>query len=240
MVRVWLLPFLILKFLYIAGPIMPNRESVNIMIVDDHPLLVKGLSDALQVERDFNVVAAAGTLAEARDLAQCNALHLVIIDLFLPDGNGINLAREFGTLYPDLPLLIYTSDNDPRHVIEARNAGVRGYLLKGTELEKLILAIEVVLAGGFYLDRNLPKKKVIEPLPAPELTPTEDKVMRRFARWMTNKEISEELKIKLVTVRSHRNNIMWKLGLYNTPQLYREAIKRHGNPDDPNYIWVDL
>jgi DNA-binding NarL/FixJ family response regulator len=207
------------------------------MIVDDHPLLVKGLSDALQAEPGLNVVAAAGTLAEARDLAQCNALHLVIIDVSLPDGNGINLAMEFGTLYPDLPLLIYTSDNDPGHVTEARNAGVRGYLLKGAELEKLILAIEVVLAGGFYLDRNLPKKK--DSLPAPELTPTEDKVMRRFARWMTNKEISEELKIKLVTVRSHRNNIMWKLGLYNTPQLYREAIKRHGNPDDSNYIWVD-
>ncbi|MEO8991535.1 MAG: response regulator transcription factor [Nitrosospira sp.] len=210
------------------------------MIVEDHPALVKGLSDALQAEPGLNVVAAAGTLAEARDLGQCTPLHLVIIDLFLPDGNGINLAKEFGIRYPDLPLLIYTSDNDPRHVTEARNVGVRGYLLKGAELGKLILAIEVVLAGGFYLDRNLPKKKVIDPLPAPELTPTEDKVMRRFARWMTNKEISEDLKIKLVTVRSHRNNIMWKLGLYNTPQLYREAIKRHGSPDDPNYIWVDL
>jgi DNA-binding NarL/FixJ family response regulator len=210
------------------------------MIVEDHPLLVKGLSNALQAEPTFNVVAAAGTLAEARDLVRRNDLHLVIIDLSLIDGNGINLAREFGTLYPDLPLLIYTNDEDPRHVTEARNAGVRGYLLKRTEFEKLILAIEVVLAGGFYLDRNLPKKKVIEPLPAPELTATEDKVMRRFARWMTNKEISEELKIKLVTVRSHRTNIMWKLGLYNTPQLYREAIRRHGNPDDPNYICVDM
>ncbi|WP_176754616.1 response regulator transcription factor [Nitrosospira sp. Nl5] len=210
------------------------------MIVDDHPVLIKGLSDALQAEPTFNIVAAAGTLAEARDFAQCNALHLVIIDLFLPDGNGINLAMEFGTLYPDLPLLIYTSDNDPRHVTEARNIGVRGYLLKGTELAKLILAIEVVLAGGFYLDRNLPKIKVINPLPASKLTPSEEKVMRRFARWMTTREVSEDLGLKLPGVRAHRNNIMWKLDLKNTPQLYREAIKRYGNPDDPNYIWVDL
>lgn len=207
------------------------------MIVDDHPGLVKGLSGALQTEPAFNVVAAAGTLAEARNLAQCHALHLVIIDLFLPDGNGINLVMEFGTRYPDLPLLIYTSDEDPRHVTEARNAGARGYLLKGTELEKLIWVIEVVLAGGFYRDPNL---REVKPEPAPKLTPSEEKVMRRFARWMTTKEVSEDLGLKLAGVRAHRNNIMWKLGLYNTPQLYREAIKRYGNPDDPNYIWVDL
>ncbi|WP_074748547.1 response regulator [Nitrosospira multiformis] len=208
------------------------------MIVDDHPVLVKGLLDALQAEPAFNVVAAAGTLAEARNLAQCHALHLVIIDLFLPDGNGINLAMDFGTSYPDLPVLIYTSNNDPRAVTEARNAGARGYLLKGTKLEKLIWVVEVVLAGGFYRDPNLPK--VEDPEPAPKLTPSEEKVMRRFARWMTTKEVSEDLGLKLAGVRAHRNNIMWKLGLYNTPQLYREAIKRYGNPDDPNYIEIDL
>ena len=206
------------------------------MIVDDHPGLVEGLRNALQAEPTFNVVATATTLAEARSLAQCNTLHLIIIDLFLPDGNGINLAIEFSSHYSDLPLLIYTSDNDPRHVTEARNAGVRGYLLKGTELEKIILAIEVILAGGIYIDRNLSKTKPVPPVP--KLTPSEEKVLRRFARWMTTKEVSEDLGLKLAGVRAHRNNIMWKLGLYNTPQLYREAIKRYGNPDDPNYLAI--
>lgn len=202
-------------------------------------MLVEGLRNALQAEPAFNVVAAATTLAEARELAQCNTLDLVIIDLFLPDGNGINLAIEFGTSYSDLPLLIYTSDNDPRHVTEARSVGVRGYLLKGTELEKLMLAIEVILAGGFYLDRNLSKTKPIDQVPPdPKLTLSEEKVLRRFAQWMTTREVSENLGLRLPGVRAHRNNIMWKLGLYNTPQLYREAIKRYGNPDDPNYIAI--
>jgi len=208
------------------------------MIVDDHPLLVEGLRNALQAEPTFNVVASATTLAEARDLAQCNTLHLVIIDLFLTNNeNGINLAIEFGTRYPDLPLLMYTANNDLRNVIEARNAGVRGYVLKGTKLDKIILAIEVILAGGFYLDRNLPPP-LPDPIPPPKLTPSEEKVLRRFARWMTTKEVSEDLGLRLPGVRAHRNNIMWKLGLYNTPQLYREAIKRYGNPDDPNYIAI--
>lgn len=218
---------------------MPNKETANIMIVDDHPLLVQGLSDGLAAIPDFNVVATANSLAEARDFAKSNVLHLIIIDLFLPDGNGINLAAEFGTSYPDVPILIYTSNNDPTAVAEARIAGARGYLLKGAALQTVILAIEVILAGGIYLDRGLPKSKKIE-LPAPKLTPAEEKVMRRYARWMTDKEISKDLNIKLVTVKSHRNNIMWKLGFYNTPQIYREAIKRYGNPDDPNYIEVTL
>jgi DNA-binding NarL/FixJ family response regulator len=217
---------------------MSNKEPVHIMIVDDHPAIIQALTDLLKNVPPFQVVAAAQTLTEARDLAKSNVLHLVIIDLFLLDGNGINLTMEFGMSYPDVPVLIYTSSNDPRHVTEARNAGARGYLLKGADLQKVILAIEVIWAGGIYLDRNLPKSKRIEP--APELTPTEDKVMRRYARWMTDKEISKDLNIKLVTVRCHRNNITWKLGLYNLPQIYREAIKRYGNPDDPNYIEVDL
>lgn len=208
------------------------------MIVDDHPLVVEGMRNALQAEPTFNVVASATTLAKARDLAQCNTLHLVILDLSLTNGEkGLNLAREFGIRYPDLPILIYTCDNDRRHVTDARNVGVRGYLLKGTNLDKIILAIEVILAGGIYLDRNLPPSPP-SPIPPPKLTPSEEKVLRRFARWMTTKEVSEDLGLRLPGVRAHRNNIMWKLGLYNTPQLYREAIKRYGNPDDPNYIVI--
>lgn len=112
-------------------------------------------------------------------------------------------------------------------------------MLKGTELEKLMLAIEVILAGGFYLDRNLPPIKPINSVPPdPKLTLSEEKVLRRFAQWMTTREVSENLGLRLPGVRAHRNNIMWKLGLYNTPQLYREAIRRYGNPDDPNYIAI--
>lgn len=230
-----------LDFIHIS-PHMFNKEPVepiNIMIVDDHPAIIQALTSVLKNIPAFKVIVAAKTLAEAHNLAQSITLHLVIIDLFLPDGNGINLAMELGTSHPDVAVLIYTANDDPRVVTEARNAGARGYLLKGAELERLILAIEVVLAGGIYLDRDLPKRKRVE-LPAPALTLTEDKVMRRYARWMTDKEISVDLNIKLVTVKCHRTNIMWKLGLYNTPQIYREAIKRYGNPDDPNYVEVDL
>lgn len=153
---------------------MSSREPINIMIVDGHSAIIHALTDFLKTVPTFNVVAGVKTLAEARHVAQCNTLHLVTIDIRLPDGNGINLAMELGTSHPDLATLAYTSDDKVETVKQARNAGVRGYVLKGAELQRLTLAIEVVLAGGIYLDPDLPKK----PMPEGEkLTPTEDKVM---------------------------------------------------------------
>jgi DNA-binding NarL/FixJ family response regulator len=215
---------------------MPNTEFANILIVDDHPPIIDSLSNCLKTVPTFKVLAAATTGSEARELIQNNKIDLVIMYIRLPDENGINLTLEFIASDPSLAVLIYSSESNVEILKQARNAGVRGYLLKGAELRKVTLAVEIILDGGIYLDRALPK-----PVPIPngeKLTPSEKKVMRRFARWMTTKEVSEDLGLKLAGARAHRNNIMWKLGLYNTPQLYREAIKRYGNPDDPNYIAI--
>lgn len=216
---------------------MPNAKLAHIMIVDDHPPIIQALYDCLETVPMFKVAAAARTAAEARSLIQNNKVDLVIMDIRLPDGNGIDLTTEFAASHPDLAVLIYSSVSNVEILKQARNAGVRGYLLKGAELRKVTLAVEVVLDGGVYLDGDLPKRPVPE-REGEKLTPAEDRVLRRFARWMTTKEVSEDLGLKLAGARAHRNNIMWKLGLYNTPQLYREAIKRYGNPDDPNYIAV--
>jgi DNA-binding NarL/FixJ family response regulator len=206
------------------------------MIVDDHPAIIDSLSSCLRIVPNFKVVGTAMTGAEARELIQDNRIDLVILDIRLPDENGINLTLEFVARDPSLATLIYSSESNVEILRQARNAGVRGYLLKGAELRKVTLAVEVILDGGTYFDRTLPK---VVPIPEGEkLTPSEKKVMRRFAKWMTTKEVSEDLGLKLAGARAHRNNIMWKLGLYNTPQLYREAIKRYGNPDDPNYIAI--
>jgi DNA-binding NarL/FixJ family response regulator len=215
---------------------MPTTEVANIMIVDDHPAIIDSLSNCLETVPTFKVVGAATTGAETRELIQNNKIDLVIMDIRLPDVNGINLTLEFVAGDPSLATLIFSSESNVEILRQARNAGVRGYLLKGAELRKVTLAVEVILDGGTYFDRILPK---IVPIPEGEkLTPSEKKVMRRFAKWMTTKEVSEDLGLKLAGARAHRNNIMWKLGLYNTPQLYREAIRRYGNPDDPNYIAI--
>lgn len=209
------------------------------MIVDDHPAIIQALSDFLNMVPAFEVVAVAKTSKEARLLAQSSAIDLVIMDIRLPDGNGINLTAEFGACYPDLAILAYSGETNVEIVRQARDAGARGYLLKGAELARIKQAIDIVMAGGIYLDRDLPEKPKPS-LQGEKLTRSEEAVMRLFAQWMTNKEISQQRGIKLSTVKTHRNNIMWKLGLNNTPQLYREAIRRYGNPDDPHYIEVKL
>lgn len=200
------------------------------MIIEDHPAVIHGLCVFLDTVSKFEVVGVAKNIEEARRFMQNNIVDLVIMDIRLGAGNGIDLTEELSTLYPDLAVLIYSGQSDVELVRRARNAGARGYLLKGADIQVINQAIEIIMAGGIYLDPDLPEKpKPI--LPGEKLTPSEEVVMRLFAQWMTNQEICQQLKIKLSTVKTHRNNIMWKLGINNTPELYREAIRRYGNPD---------
>jgi DNA-binding NarL/FixJ family response regulator len=209
---------------------MPNTQLVQIMIVEDHPAVIHGLCGFLDTVSKFKVVGMAKSIEEARCFMQNNIVDLVIMDIRLEAGNGIDLTEEFSNLYPDLAILIYSGQSDVELVRRARNAGARGYLLKGADIQVIHQAIEIIMAGGIYLDPDLPEKpKPI--LPGEKLTPSEEIVMRLFAQWMTNQEICLQLKIKLSTAKTHRNNIMWKLGINNTPELYREAIRRYGNPD---------
>ena len=209
---------------------MPNTQLVQVMIVEDHPAVIHGLCGYLDTVSKFEVVGVAKNVEEARRLLQNNIVDLVIMDIRLETGNGIDLTEEFSNLYPDLAILIYSGQSDVELVRRARNAGARGYLLKGADIQVINQAIEIIMAGGIYIDPDLPEKPK-QILPGETLTPSEEIVMRLFAQWMTNQEVCQQLKIKLSTVKTHRNNIMWKLGISNTPELYREAIRRYGNPD---------
>jgi DNA-binding NarL/FixJ family response regulator len=112
----------------------------------------------------------------------------------------------------------------------AKEAGARGYVLKTSDDPVIKEAIEIVMAGGIYMDRDLPE--VPKPRPGEEtLTPKEEKVFRLLGRWMTREQIAEELKIKLATVNCHCNHISEKLDLKGNTALLREAIRRYGNPD---------
>ena len=210
---------------------MTRTSLIKILIVDDHPPILRGLCEFLKTVPTIQMVATAKNAEEARSYMSPE-IDLVIMDIRLGPGlNGIDLTAEFNAQFEDLAILIYSADSNVDLVRRARGAGARGYLLKGTEIEKIKTAIEIVMAGGSYLDPALPE--IPKPKPHGEtLTKREDEVMRLYAKWMTTEQISKELELKLSGAKAHRNNIMWKLGLYNTTELLREAIRRYGNPDD--------
>jgi DNA-binding NarL/FixJ family response regulator len=216
---------------------MTNTQPIKIAIVEDHPPIIQALCDYLNTVPEFKVVGAARNIEEARVVMGSNEVDLVIMDIRLPhekgmkthDG-GIALTVEFSDLYPDMAILVYTADDDVEVVRLAKEAGARGYLLKTSDVQFIKEAIEIVMAGGIYMDRDLPE--VPKPRPCDEtLTPKEEEVLRLLGKWMTREQIAVELKIKLTTVNCHCNKVSEKLDLKGNTALLREAIRRYGNPD---------
>ena len=214
---------------------MSTLPLTKIMIVEDHPLIIKGLRDLLEIEPTFKVIAAAGTPEEARLFMLNNDADLVIMDIRLRHNDvtdsGIELTKELIASYPDLFVLIYSDYDNVEFVRRAIEAGARGYLVKGSDVPVIRSAIDSVMAGSIYFDPNLPEKPKRVPQ-GQDLTKKEKEVLKLIAKWKNNEQIAEELGIKKVTVSTFRYNIMWKLGLSNSTEVLQEAIRRYGDLDD--------
>lgn len=209
---------------------MISTVRVNTMIVEDHDLMAFGICEFLETIPIVQVVAKARNADEAQIAARSKKIDLVIMDIRLGTGlNGISLAAELMKGYPDLAILIYSSDSNEELVRRANDAGVRGYVPKGAGIEKFKKAIKIIIAGGSYIDPSLPKpQREIEPL-----TPREEEVLKLIAEDKDNDEIGQLLGIKPVGVRAHRANIMAKRDINNAVELYRYAKKIFPNLDNP-------
>lgn len=208
---------------------MISTVRANTMIVEDHDLMAFGICEFLETIPIVQVVAKARNADEAQIAARSKKIDLVIMDIRLGAGlNGISLASELMKGYPDLAILIYSSDSNAELVRRANDAGVRGYVPKGAGIEKFKKAIEIIIAGGSYIDPSLPKlQREIEPL-----TPTENKVLRLISEDKEDPEMSQLLKITPATVRTHRGHIMAKRNIKNAVELYRYAKKIFPNLDN--------
>ncbi|MDE2389273.1 MAG: response regulator transcription factor [Betaproteobacteria bacterium] len=207
-----------------------STVRASTMIVEDHDLMAFGICEFLETIPIVQVVAKARNADEAQIEARSKKIDLVIMDIRLGAGlNGISLASEFMQEYPDLAILIYSSDSNAELVRRAIDAGVRGYVPKGAGIEKFKKAIEIIMAGGSYIDQSLSKpQREIEPL-----TPREKEVLKLIAEDKDNDEIAQLLEIKPVGVRAHRSNIMEKRNIKNAVELYRYAKKIFPNLNNP-------
>ena len=208
---------------------MISTVRANTMIVEDHDLMAFGICEFLETIPIVQVVAKARNADEAQIAARSKKIDLVIMDIRLGTGlNGISLASELMKGYPDLAILIYSSDSNAELVRRANDAGVRGYVPKGAGIEKFKKAIEIIIAGGSYIDPSLPKpQREIEPL-----TPREEEVLKLISEDKDNDEIGRLLGIKPVGVRAHRSNIMAKCNIKNAVELYCYAKKIFPNLDN--------
>ena len=212
-------------------------QKKSILIVDDHPLFREGLKTIIARDKHFEVIGEAGNGREGFRMARELQPDLVLVDISLPDQNGIELTREIRTLLPHTGILIVSMHSKIDYIAKAFQAGALGYVVKESAAGRLIKGLEYVSRGDYFLDSSV-SHKVVENLiksPAKEtkitdaaygaLTPREQEVMRLFAEGLSSKKIAEKLFISPKTVDNHRNNILSKLGLHSTMELVRYAAK---------------
>lgn len=206
-------------------------EMTRILLVDDHPLVRKGMLAALQTEPDFQIVGECGNGAEA--LLKFEALYpdITLMDLVMPVMDGVEAIKQILQKHPGSKILVLTSFSTDDKVFAALQAGASGYLLKDSGPDELITAIRQILKGESSLHPAIARKVLNGMHPAQRqnrnngLTSREKEVLAYLAQGMSNPEIAERLVVSVATVHSHVNRILSKLGLESRTQAAVYAIR---------------
>jgi DNA-binding NarL/FixJ family response regulator len=204
-----------------------GRAPMRLLIVDDHEVVRQGLAALLDRREEFQVVAEAGTVAESIELARRFQPDVVVMDVRLPDGSGIEACREIRAELPSTRVVILTSYPDEDAVLSAIVAGASGYLLKQTRARDLVAALETVGRGGSLLDPAV-TERVLDRVrrigtgmygsELSQLTQQEQKILLLVAEGKTNKEIAADVFLSDKTVKNYVSSILSKLNLERRTQ----------------------
>lgn len=212
------------------GPAAPSPEAlVNIMLVDDHPLVRDGLRARLETAAHFRVVAEATNGSEALTRAQDGGIDLVLMDINMPGGSGLEATAQLHARCPGMAVLVLSMHDKLEYVTQAMAAGARGYVLKDAPGKDIVMAIDTVMAGGIYYSAAL-AKRLAKPFGGGAgddhgLTAREQEVMRGIAAGQSNKQIARTMALSVRTVETHRLNIKRKLGIEGQAELIRFAVQ---------------
>jgi two-component system, NarL family, response regulator NreC len=205
---------------------------ISILIADDHGVLRAGLRALLNAEPDFQVVGEASSGVEAVILAAELQPDIILMDISMPEMDGIQAARQLISQFPNMRVLLLTIHQDTSLLREAIQVGASGYILKRAVETELIDAIRQVTAGGLYIHPAMTLDLLEAQKPASAknkevtLTARELDVLRLLARGYTNRQIAEELVLGIRTVETHRANLMSKLNLHSRVDLVRYAAEQ--------------
>ncbi len=207
----------------------------KVLIADDHAIVRTGLRTLLQAEPSMELAGEATGGYEAIELVEEKMPDVLLLDISMPDLDGITVIKRIKPLIPDLHILILTIHEDPALLREAIRAGASGYILKRAAESELISAINIIMRGDMYIDPAM-VRDLIEETVSPtkqedenveSLTPRETEVLTHIVQGYTNRQIGEELNISVRTVEGHRANLSGKLGLQSRVDLVRYA-REHG------------
>jgi len=208
---------------------------INVLIADDHPIVRAGLRALLNSEPSMKLVGEATGGYEAIELAGKSNADILVLDISMPDIDGISVTKKIKSQFPGLRILILTVHEDEALLREAIKVGASGYILKRAAETELISAIHAIIGGVLYVDPSMVrillsdgiKPTATLPESIEPLTRREKGILKLIVQGYTNRQIGEELNISVRTVEGHRTNLSEKLGLHTRVELVRYA-REHG------------
>lgn len=203
---------------------------IRILLVDDHPMVREGLRARLSSAPRLRVVGEAGDAVQALlRLTDCTP-DVVLQDVGLKDGNGIDLVQTMLALQPTLRVLMFSMYDNPEYVQRALQAGARGYVLKEAPASEILAAIDAVVAGGTFLSPAVSRRLFRTQQPRPILSPRESEILAALGRGESSKQIASALALSVRTVEAHRQSIKRKLDLAGQAELIKYAVEHAGTP----------
>lgn len=208
---------------------------IRVLIADDHAIVRTGLRALIHSEPSMELVGEATGGYETIELVEKSQPNVLVLDLSMPDLDGIAVTKKIAPQFPDLRILILTLHEDEALLRAALKSGASGYILKRAAEAELVSAIHTILRGDLYVDPSMVRvllKDEVAPVVTTSksteaLTPREIEVLKLIVQGYTNRQIGEELCISLRTAESHRANLSEKLGLHSRVELVRYA-REHG------------
>jgi NarL family two-component system response regulator LiaR len=207
-------------------------EKIRVMIVDDHPVVRRGIQSLLAEEEDIQAVGEAVNGKDALEKVKSLKPDVILMDLVMPEMNGIEAIEKITASQPDARILVMTSFAADDKVFPSIKAGALGYLLKDSDPEDLIRMIRQVYRGELSIHPTIARKVIQElnrpakePLTPSPITEREEEILQLLAQGLDNKEIAERLVVRDATVRTHVSNILRKLQLANRVQATLYALR---------------
>jgi len=207
-------------------------RAIQILIVDDHPIIREGLTHLLNLHEDFHVCSAAGSTEEALAAMDCQP-DMAIVDISLHASSGLDLVKVLRSHYPNLAILVLSMHDETLFAERALRAGANGYLMKLEATEHIMNAIREVLAGNIYLSaamhcklaRALTVPKRVSTGSIASLSEREFEVLHLIGLGFSTREIAQKLNRSVKTIEAHQANIKEKLNIHNGKELIRFAIQ---------------
>jgi DNA-binding NarL/FixJ family response regulator len=225
-----------------SNPEVPRSEKRKVLIVDDHPIVRQGLRLMINEEPDLEVVGEAQSEREARAAIRELQPDVVIVDISLAQGDGLELVRDVHAHHPGLPMLVLSMHDELIYAERLLAAGASGYIMKQAASDQLLVALRRVLAGGTYLSESLAQSLERSGRvggqqagagvdPVKRLSNRELQVLSLIGRGQSSREAAEGLGLSVKTVETHRQSLKRKLNLATNAQLLQYAINWYANRD---------